>query len=201
MNCNKLVMGLLVRAPTGSSVQGSSLQIGIRYGYQTQQFADLSPKVFTERVDSPGCVGGSRLTWGAPSAQNAAYYIYYTNSSTNMFCIPYYTYGLKRDDWFNAPPTLLLHSVLSPLWSAQQELGSLRPSPPWHWLGTTLHGSPASDLGHGMAWYNQPLGTWNEWSSSIGTTVNVVNGAPVQYCDDAGSSYRAFHTVKPPTGC
>jgi hypothetical protein len=115
-----------------------------------------------------------------------------------MFCVTYYSFGIKRDSWGSAPFTTSLLRVASPPWTAQQELGSLKPSLPWEWLGTTYHGAPASDLGHGMAWFDQPNQTWNEWSSAVSTSTAA--DSPLVYCDDAGSSYRAFHTKKN-SGC
>jgi hypothetical protein len=194
LSCDKLVMGLFVN----TADRLSFIQVGIRYGYRDDTVVDSSRTVFVERVDK-NCLPYSRVGFGSPSATNSPYYNYYLATSTNMFCVPFYTFGIKRDSWINAPFTTSLLEVASPRWTAQQEVGSKYSSPPWEWLGTTFHGHPTSPPGYGLAWYNQPLGTWNAWNSTISTT--TVSASPFIYCDDVGSSFEAFHTVKAPAAC
>lgn len=191
--CNKIVMGFFVN----TSDKQSFVQVGSRIGFlSTGGSYDSAYQVFVERVDA--CLDYSRVTFGAPPSVNSAYYLYYTGSSTNIFCVPFYTFAVKIGSFGSAPLTYGLLRVASPPWTAQTELGSLKTSPPWSWLGTTYHGNPSTNPGFGMAWYNYGDQTWYEWDTAIATQkfTQVTTGfsQPLTYCPDV--SYRAFHTVK-----
>jgi len=164
------------------------VQAGVRIGYLTEGYYNTTYQAYSEQNN---CLY-SRATYGTPTTSNALYYISYTGNSATVCSVTFYEYAIRRDDWFNSPIAYRYLNVPSPQWSAQTELGTTRSPSYWEWTGNPTYGAPSSDLSHGMAWYNQPVNSWNEWSFSTGATSHQTYPAtpPISYCLNV--AYRAF---------
>lgn len=156
--CNKIVR--LLNVSPDAQNPTTWVQNRVRIGYQASNphVYDSTNKVYIKSLGN--CFAYSRTVFGSPLSTNQAYYISYTPSQNLYSCSSnQYAYALHRDDWYNPPLSYKYLRVASPEWLASVEVGTLKSPNVWVWLGPVYFGSPSSDLSHGLAWYNQPLGT------------------------------------------
>jgi hypothetical protein len=168
------------------------VQAGVRIGALTHSTHNATYQVYSEEMT--GCGTYSRHLHGTPPANNSAYYVSYTGNTSTRCGAIYYQYAIRVGSWYNAPISYRYLNVASPQWSAQTELGTSKVPAYWEWTGNVTFGHPSTSLANGMAWYNYPAGTRNEWSSSTGATAwnNWPNSPPIRYCSDV--AYRAFRS-------
>jgi hypothetical protein len=159
------------------------IQTGTRIGYGNSGI-QYSRQIYVEKADP--CLGYTHVIYGTPPSWNYPYYVNYDGTSWNFGCGygTSYEYAVRKGDWYSAPFVWGYLSIASPAWVAQTEYGTKDYS-----LDTTgIHkfGNPTS-IGYGLSWYNQPVNTWNSWTSNalVGS-----NSTSVVYCSQV--AYRAF---------
>jgi hypothetical protein len=180
-NCDHVVWYFNLTATNSTIVRWD--QIGVNVGIEPDG-VHTSQSVFAESNDYCGYHYSS---FGTPPYVNTAYYLTYTGVYSNLYCSStWYQFAARDGAWTNPPYTYLTLDVASPQWSAAQEV--LRQGSLWENPGPSYFGFPSYDLGHGMAWYNQPANTWGTWASNQGS---IFSSANYTACSDV--ALRAFH--------
>jgi hypothetical protein len=177
----------VAQSPTQAGL--SFIEIGVRIGY-VNSGTQTSYQVFTEQKSD--CGGYTHNVHGTPAANNYAYYVYYTGYTQYYPCIvPRSEFAVAQGDFYNPPIGYRWLDAASPVWAAKVEIGSRNSPPSYEWTGEARFGNPSGDLSHGLAWYDQPNGTWGTWSSQLGA--NLRSDFPPVRCSQV--NYRAFRTI------
>ncbi len=181
-DCDKIVAWIGVAKQ--SDPNNNNIQTGSRIGYGSSG-TQYSREIYVEKTDP--CLGHTHTVFGAPPSWNYPYYVTYDGVAWNFGCGygTSYEYAIRKGDWYSAPFLWGYLSVASPIWAAKAEYGTRDYS--FDTTGIHKFGNPTS-LPYGLSWYNQPVDTWNSWTS--GATVGSTSPSIIVYCSQV--AYRAF---------
>lgn len=171
-DCNKIAAFLDVRRVITDP--STWVQVGVRVGLLTQN-PHVYNAVYTVYSEEQSACNYFRALHASPTSTNKPYYVSYDGNTASRCSATYYEYAIRRDSWSTPSRTVPCCCQLRP--------GR---------TGNVTFGNPASSLGNGMSWYNQPIDTWSEWDAATGATWfhNYPASPPLRYCPNV--QYRAF---------